>query len=228
MKDSIPTEQSKIGGLADLYKMYQKSKEIDLEASKDILLKLSNKFKEYIIDEDEAEAILNLMRIAVKCDDIHLCDRLDIVYKYTRLYFKCQGKQCYQQSDTNFKEDAKEDVKEDAKEEKECLSPNSEKYLEAISWLFDCIDRILSQCDRDVTQLQGYLKKQFLLMASMYIVSLEFPHKYGFLSLDPEKLLKSKENKVGELEGKLIDCILAVEYNGNILCMFKFWYRGRS
>ena len=60
MKEKIPDEHDKIGGLAYLYEKYRESEQIDFEDCKDILLKLSNKFKEYIIDEDEAEAILNL------------------------------------------------------------------------------------------------------------------------------------------------------------------------
>ena len=224
MIDSIHDEQPKIGGIADLYKLYQESENIDFATRKNIIQTLSNKFKEYIIDEGEAETILNLVKIAVQCDQINFYDRLDIVYKYARLYFKCLDKQYYQESNTNLEED----VDEEFKKKTENLDPNSERYLEVTNWLFDCIERILSQCDRDVTQLKGYLKKQFLLMTSMYIVSLKFPQKYDFLSLDPEKLLNTRKNKVGELEGKLIDCILTVEYKGNTLCMFKFGYRGRS
>ena len=219
----------KIGRLADLYKKYQKSEKIDAEISKEIIQKLSNKFKEYIIDEDEAEVIQNLVKIAVQSDKIHLYDRLDIVYKYARLYFKCLDKQYYQESKTNLEEDVKEDIKgdvkegakedvtENTKEEKESLDPNSERYLQVTNWLFDCIERILNQFNCDVTQLQGYLKKLFLLMTSMYIVSLKFPQKYDFLSLDPDKLLSTREDKVEKLENRLIDCILTVEYKGNIL-----------
>ena len=51
----------------------------------------------------------------------------------------------------------------------------------------------------------------------MYIISLKFPQKYGFLSLNPDQLLDKGEDKVGELENKLVNCILSIEYTGKAL-----------
>ena len=114
MIDSINDKQPKIGGIADLYKLYQESENIDFATRKNIIQTLSNKFKEYIIDEGEAETILNLVKIAVQCDEINFYDRLDIVYKYARLYFKCLDKQYYQESNTNLEEDVDEEFKKKA------------------------------------------------------------------------------------------------------------------
>ena len=129
MNECIVEKESEMGGIADLYKKYQESGELDLGMKTEMVKNLSNKFKEYIIDEDEADIILKLVKIAFEFDQIHLYDRIDLVYKYARLYFKCLDKQYYLESKTN--------MNEHAKEEKESLESNSEKYLEVTNWLFD-------------------------------------------------------------------------------------------
>ena len=143
IKDSIVEKESKIDGIADLYRRYQESQEIDLKMKTEIIKALSNKFKEYIIDEDEADIILKLVEIALKFDQIHLYDRIDLVYKYARLYFKCLDKQYYLESRTN--------MNEHAKDEKESIESKPKRYLEVTNWLYDCIERILDENDRDVT-----------------------------------------------------------------------------
>ena len=207
MKQSIMSQKPISNKIASLYKLYQESEKIEFGTIENIVKTMSNKFKEYIIDEDEAEVIRRFVKIATESHDLSLSDRLDLVYKYAKLYFKYLDKQFYHESDTNFKEDAKEESKgiiEDS-------NLHSKRYEEVIDWLFDSISKILDQCDNDTTKLDGYYKKLFLLMTSMYIVSLKFPHKYGVLSLSPEKRL----GKVGELEIKLMDCILTIKYKGN-------------
>ena len=216
IKKSVESKNVRITRVADLLKAYQESEKVEFGTIQDIVKTLSNKFKELIIDEDEAEVIRKFVKIASESKELELTDRLDLIYKYARLYFKCLDKQFYSEPKTTFNKGAKEESKGNI----EYSDSNSKRYLEVTDWLFDSIEKILDQCDNDVTQLNGYKKKLFLLMTSIYIVSLKFPQKYGFLSLDPEKLLNKRKNKVGELENRLQECILAIKYQGNTSCHF--------
>ena len=94
-------------------------------------------------------------------------------------------------------------------------NPNVQKYSELLQWLEDCIDSIIEECEDDVTSLKGFLKKIFLKTTSIFIVSLKFPHKLGFLSLNSEKRLAKYKDKIVELEEKLKLCILNLKYEGN-------------
>ena len=211
MKQSIAYKQPKVNKILDLYEEYQEyGNEVNFDTVVEIVKTLSNKFKEYIIDEDEAEVIRRLVKIVTENHELHLSDHLDLVYKYARLYFKILDKQYYSEPEANFKEESKEDVKDS--------SSNSKIYEEVTHWLLDGIERVLSTCDGDVTQLDGYFKKLFLLTASMYIVSRKFPHKYGVQSKNSGQIPDKNDTiSVEELESKLIDCILAIKYKGNIL-----------
>ena len=95
---------------------------------------LSDKFKEYIIDEDEAEVVRRFVKIVAEAHRLSLSDRLDFVYKYARLYFKYLDKQYYSESNTRFNEGS---VKEESKGNKKDLGSRSKIYKEVTDWLLD-------------------------------------------------------------------------------------------
>ena len=65
-----------------------------LEAAISKLVKaVSNKFDEYIIDEDEIFDILTAVDLILKQERLFVNDKIDIWYKYAKLYFKQSNKQ---------------------------------------------------------------------------------------------------------------------------------------
>lgn len=184
---------------------------IDPEHIENVVDKLEEKLKEYIIDENEIEAIGRCWNALLKCENLHFYDRLDIVYKYSRLYFKEYDKQdiilvrCDEVGDDKCYINIDEES-----------DPNKKKYCEIMHYLGDWVDSILEQCKGDVSQLDTYPRKMFLQLWSIAIVGLRFPHKYGFLSLDPVKIEASCREKIEMLEDKIKDWIVITKYIGKI------------
>lgn len=173
--------------------------------------KLEEKLKEYIIDENEIEEIGECTKLLLDSDKLHFHDRLEIVYKYARLYFKEYDKQDVILEKWDRVGDSEFDGKIDEEND-----PNKHKYCQIMHYLNEWIDTILEECKGDVSQLEKYPRKMFLQMASIAIVGLRFPHKYGFLSLDPKKIETWCQEKLEMLEGKIKECVLLVKYIGNI------------
>ena len=67
--------------------------EVTSETIEKMIKKLEEKLKEYIIDEHEIEEIGECVKVLLDSEKLHFHDRLEIVYKYTRLYFKDYDKQ---------------------------------------------------------------------------------------------------------------------------------------
>ena len=109
---------------------------------------------------------------------------------------------------------------ESEEEKRNLLNSNTQKvYTETIEWLDIGINKILEECKDNVSSLEGYTKKLFLLMTSLFIVAIKFPHKYGFLSLDPDtdKSLSKYQVKVTNVELKLKECVLNIQFEGIII-----------
>ena len=139
------------------------------------LNKFEEKLKEFIIDEHEIEEVGECARLLLKSEILHFHDRLEIVYKYTRLYFKDYDKQdVILEKCEGLGDDKCSSLNEDT-------DPNAKKYSEIMDYLEESIEMILEECKGDVTMLDEYLLKKFLEMTSIFIVGLKFPQKYGFL-----------------------------------------------
>ena len=181
------------------------------QAMLDLVKEVSNKFDEYIIDEDEIYDILTAVDIMIKHEMLHLDDKLDIWFKYVKLYFKQSNKQ--ESIGTRKNENSHIDKGDLVQSE----------YLKAFERLDDCMQDILIVWESDVTKLTDFKKKMFLLMSSLYLVGIKFPNKYGFLSLsETDKGKYDNPEKLQEIEDNLIKSITDLKYDGKI--QSKFWY----
>ena len=69
------------------------SAELTEAALSKLVNRVSDKFDEYIIDEDEIFDILSAVDVILNQKGLHLDDKIDIWYKYAKLYFKHSNKQ---------------------------------------------------------------------------------------------------------------------------------------
>ena len=191
------------------------------QAMSNLVKQVSNKFDEYIIDEDEIYDILTAVDLMMKRKILYVDDKLDIWLKYIKLYFKQSNKQ---ESIGTHEQDSNHIDKGDLVQS---------EYLKAFERLDSCMQDILIVWESDVTKLTDFKKKMFLLMSSLYLVGIKFPNKYGFLSLsETDKGKYDNPEKLQEIEDNLIKSITDLKYDGKIqskiLILFRWSKVSRS